>query len=208
MSQPPPPAAPPPAEAWLRGPVPGVDPFLWPAAHALIQAREELPRLLEGLPVQQLWARPGGAASIGFHALHAAGALERLCTYARGEALTPAQAQAAAAEKQANDGGLGAQPAGSDAMSPQGVSSQGSSAGIHSRREPPNAEALAARLDAAVEAALAQLRATPREQLLEPRAVGRQKLPSSVLGLLFHAAEHTTRHLGQIATTARVVRTR
>jgi uncharacterized damage-inducible protein DinB len=30
-------------------------------------------------------------------------------------------------------------------------------------------------------------------------------LPSTVLGLLFHAAEHTTRHAGQIATLVRVV---
>jgi hypothetical protein len=27
-----------------------------------------------------------------------------------------------------------------------------------------------------------------------------------VLGLLFHAAEHTTRHVGQLITTLRVVR--
>jgi hypothetical protein len=32
------------------------------------------------------------------------------------------------------------------------------------------------------------------------------KLPSNVLGLLFHAAEHTQRHVGQVVTTAKVVR--
>jgi hypothetical protein len=36
--------------------------------------------------------------------------------------------------------------------------------------------------------------------------VGRMKLPSNVLGLLFHAAEHTQRHVGQVVTTAKVVR--
>jgi len=30
-------------------------------------------------------------------------------------------------------------------------------------------------------------------------------LPSTVLGLLFHAAEHTQPHVGQIVTTARIV---
>jgi hypothetical protein len=35
--------------------------------------------------------------------------------------------------------------------------------------------------------------------------VGRLQLPSTVLGLLFHAAEHTSRHVGQIVTTARIV---
>jgi hypothetical protein len=46
----------------------------------------------------------------------------------------------------------------------------------------------------------------PRESLLEPRAVGRARLPSTVLGLIFHAAEHTTRHVGQLITTLKVVR--
>lgn len=42
--------------------------------------------------------------------------------------------------------------------------------------------------------------------LLEPRKVGRAGLPSTVLGLLFHAAEHTMRHVGQLLVTARVVK--
>jgi hypothetical protein len=35
--------------------------------------------------------------------------------------------------------------------------------------------------------------------------VGRGRLPSTVIGLLFHAAEHTQRHAGQVVTTARIV---
>jgi hypothetical protein len=66
--------------------------------------------------------------------------------------------------------------------------------------------ALVALFDAAVEAALTQLRATDQSELLQPRAVGRARLPSTVLGLLFHAAEHTQRHVGQLVTTAKVVR--
>ena len=58
----------------------------------------------------------------------------------------------------------------------------------------------------AVEKSLAQLRITEEKILTEPREVGRAKLPSTVLGLLFHAAEHTQRHLGQLLVTARVVR--
>jgi uncharacterized damage-inducible protein DinB len=57
-----------------------------------------------------------------------------------------------------------------------------------------------------VDQAFAQLRATDERTLLEPREVGRMKLPSTVLGLLFHAAEHTQRHVGQVVTTARVVK--
>jgi hypothetical protein len=58
----------------------------------------------------------------------------------------------------------------------------------------------------AVERALTQLRDTPVAVLLEPREVGRARLPSNVIGLLLHAAEHTQRHLGQLATTARIVK--
>jgi uncharacterized damage-inducible protein DinB len=73
--------------------------------------------------------------------------------------------------------------------------------------EPPATLAdLSAELDAAIERALAQLRATSADGLLVERRVGRAGLPSNVLGLLFHAAEHSTRHVGQAITTARVLR--
>ncbi len=55
-----------------------------------------------------------------------------------------------------------------------------------------------------VEKSLAQLRMTEEKTLTEPREVGRAKLPSTVLGLLFHAAEHTQRHVGQLLVTVRV----
>jgi hypothetical protein len=67
-------------------------------------------------------------------------------------------------------------------------------------------EELIADFDAAIERALEQLRATDPASLLEPREVGRGRLPSTVLGLLFHAAEHTQRHVGQLVTTSKVVR--
>jgi len=58
----------------------------------------------------------------------------------------------------------------------------------------------------AFDAALAQLRATPPSSLTDGRAVGRAGLPTTVIGLLFHAAEHSQRHAGQVVTTAKVVR--
>jgi uncharacterized damage-inducible protein DinB len=67
------------------------------------------------------------------------------------------------------------------------------------------AAALADAFDAQVERALAQLRATDPGTLHDPRGVGRARLPSTVLGLLVHAAEHTQRHVGQLLVTARVV---
>jgi uncharacterized damage-inducible protein DinB len=160
-------------EAWLRGPVEGIAPVLMPAAHALIGAAEDIEAAISGLTPEELWTRPGGAASAGFHAKHAAGALDRLLTYARGEALSDAQRAALEAEK--GDGGE-------------------------------TAEELVRLVRAAVERALAQLRATDPDGVFAPRGVGRMQLPSSVLGLLFHAAEHTQRHTGQVITTAKVVR--
>ena len=63
---------------------------------------------------------------------------------------------------------------------------------------------LLAAFDAQVDRALAQLRATEPHTLGETRLVGRLQLPSTALGLLFHAAEHTQRHVGQLLVTARV----
>lgn len=58
---------------------------------------------------------------------------------------------------------------------------------------------------AAIERAMTQLRSTRESDLLVTREVGRAKLPSNTLGLLFHAAEHTARHVGQLVTTAKIV---
>ncbi len=54
--------------------------------------------------------------------------------------------------------------------------------------------------------ALEALKNTPSESVFEERFVGRKKLPTNVFGLLFHIAEHTARHVGQIITTAKVVK--
>ena len=58
-----------------------------------------------------------------------------------------------------------------------------------------------------IDRAFDQLRATPVSSLLDDRKVGRAGLPSTVFGLLFHAAEHCTRHVGQAITTSLVLRT-
>ena len=42
---------------------------------------------------------------------------------------------------------------------------------------------------AALDRALKQIASTPEASLTEPRLVGRAQLPSTVLGLLFHAAK-------------------
>jgi uncharacterized damage-inducible protein DinB len=59
--------------------------------------------------------------------------------------------------------------------------------------------------DRQVDKALEQLRNTDEETLLEPRGVGRAQIPSNVMGLVVHAAEHTMRHVGQLSVTVRIL---
>ena len=147
--------------------------MLMPVAHALLQVREDLDRLAPRVRTGTLWSRPGGAASVGFHVRHLGGSIDRLLTYARGEALTDTQRAFLATE---------------------GEPDPGVSIGD-----------LVVDVQATIDAALRQVRGTSREELLAARGVGRMQLPSTVLGLLFHAAEHASRHMGQAFTTARIL---
>jgi uncharacterized damage-inducible protein DinB len=162
-------------EVWLRGPVAGVAAELQPAAHALLQAAAEIRAAATPLTTAELWASPGGAASVGFHLRHVVGSLDRLLTYARGESLDGPQRAALATETLPGD-------------------------------PPAEAATLVAEAVRTVEHAVDVLRRTPVETLGEARTVGRARLPSTVRGLLFHAAEHTQRHAGQVVTTAKIVR--
>jgi hypothetical protein len=117
---------------------------LMPIAHTLLQARVDLERVPPEVTAEELWRRPGSAAS-------AAGA------HARGHAWCfgiEARRGRVGADRQ------GARPA-----------------ATHTGRKPRSA-----------------------------REVGRAQLPSTVLGLLFHPAEHTSRHVGRLITALKVVR--
>ena len=138
-------------------------------------ALEDVTAAVTGATIQQLWQRPGGAASVGFHLMHLAGSTDRLLTYARGEGLSPAQLATLDVERDL--------------------------------KEPYVAlDVLLARWREVVQNALRQIAETTEDSLFEPRAVGRARLPSTVLGLIFHAAEHAQRHVGQIVTTTKIIR--
>lgn len=62
------------------------------------------------------------------------------------------------------------------------------------------------RFNQQIDNALHQLRQVAEPDLTETRLVGRDRLPSTVIGLLFHAAEHTMRHTGQLLVTSRILR--
>jgi hypothetical protein len=162
-----------PGPVWLQGPIDGVPALLQPVAHALVEAQEDVRALVSPMSMDAVWARPNSAASVGFHVRHAMGSLDRLFTYARGEALSDSQLETLKAEKSMD---RVATPA-----------------------------ALVADFAHAIDRALEQLRGTREHDLLAHREVGRARLPSNVIGLLVHAADHTYRHVGQAITTAKIV---
>ncbi len=162
-------------EVWQRGPVENIPPLLQPVAHALLQAREEVAEIMYDFPEVLIWKKPGGVASPAFHLQHLSGVLDRVFTYARGEALSPVQLAELYAEEKSSF----------DITIPQ----------------------LVTRFNLQVDKALEQLQHTDKISLTDFRGVGRRQLPSTVIGLLVHAAEHTMRHLGQLLVTAKVLRT-
>jgi len=158
-------------EVWLRGAIKNIPALLQPVAHALLQSREEINKLMQNFPAEKLWEKPAGVASVGFHLQHLSGVIDRLFTYAKGESLT---------EPQLNY-----------------LNNEGKQA------ENISLQKLLANFNMQVDAALKQLTETKEETLTDDRSVGRKKLPSTVIGLLFHAAEHTMRHTGQLLVTSK-----
>jgi uncharacterized damage-inducible protein DinB len=67
-------------------------------------------------------------------------------------------------------------------------------------------EGLLDTIDTRVDRALNHLRTLNPHTLTDARVVGRKQLPSTVMGLLFHAAEHAQRHVGQLLVTARMLK--
>jgi uncharacterized damage-inducible protein DinB len=161
-------------EVWQRGPVNGVPALLQPVAHALLQAKEEVINSVKDFPSEQLWNRPGGVASVGFHLQHLTGVIDRLFTYASGGTLNAVQLEQLSAEGK-EDVEL-------------------------------TVLLLVTAFERQVAHAIDQLTATDERSLTEERLLGRAGIPTTVGGLLFHAAEHTMRHVGQLLVTVKMIR--
>ena len=161
-------------EAWLRGPIPEIPLLLQPAAHALLQSKEDVYKYTEDFPPNLLWKKPYDRASVGFHLQHLTGVLDRMLTYAKAMPLTEEQFAFLRAEVQTDTSITVSQ--------------------------------LLKAFDDKVNEALEYFKALSDDDLVRTRTVGRKKLPSTVIGLLFHAAEHSQRHIGQLLVTASVVK--
>ena len=66
-------------------------------------------------------------------------------------------------------------------------------------------EILLTRFNEQVDNALLQLQQTQDHELIDQRFIGRKKIPTTTIGLLFHAAEHTMRHIGQLLVTTKIL---
>jgi len=71
---------------------------------------------------------------------------------------------------------------------------------------PTSTSELLAMVESQVQLTIEQLKNTDEASLTNVRTVGRKALPSTVQGLLFHSAEHTMRHLGQLLVTVKVIK--
>jgi len=65
---------------------------------------------------------------------------------------------------------------------------------------------LLAMVNEALERAEKQIRSLDPATLEDARTVGRKQLPTTVMGLLVHIAEHTQRHVGQAISAAKLAR--
>jgi len=159
------------AEPWLRGTLTDVPVVERALLHSLEMAEEDTQRWCGGLSQQELHLRPFQLPSVAFQLRHIARSLDRFCTYAEGNALTPEQFAALKSE-----------------MDPTGAS-----------------EAIFTELTQALNNTRHRLQVIARRSLDTPIGIGRKNLPTTLGGLLVHAAEHTQRHVGQAITTAKVV---
>jgi uncharacterized damage-inducible protein DinB len=61
-------------------------------------------------------------------------------------------------------------------------------------------------LDRQVDKAIKELSSVNTDSLTQPRGVGRKQIPTTLIGLYFHAAEHSMRHIGQLLVTVKVLK--
>jgi len=156
----------------MRGPIEGVPALLSPVLYSFQQAREDLAKFTDSLTIAQIWAKPHGFGSVGFHLRHIAGSTDRLMTYLEGQQLSEAQMQFLK----------------------------------HEHEDGASREELLTGIDAVFARAETIVRGLDVSRLSEPRGIGRKQLPTTVIGLLTHIAEHTQRHVGQAISAAKLAR--
>jgi hypothetical protein len=171
-------------EPWLRGTLTEVGPVRRAVLHALELAGEDVERWSSVLSDTEMFARPAGLPSVAFQLRHMARSLDRLMTYAESGVLSSNELRAG---------------------EPRGLSEAQLAALATEMEEFGTAAEVLEEFRVGLRRAMERVLAIAPESFAEVRGVGRKMLPTTVVGLLIHCAEHTQRHVGQMVTTAKVV---
>lgn len=164
-------------EPWLRGTYADVPAVGRAVLHALDLALDDVTRWTDGLTDAETHAQPLGLPSLAFHLRHIARSTDRILTYAEGNQLSSDQLTALKAEQRTPS--------------------------------PPEIESLAvllAEVEVSFSNAAERVRVLATADFETFRGVGRKQLPTSIGGALIHVADHTQRHVGQVVTTAKVLK--
>lgn len=164
-------------EPWLRGTHAQVPAVARAVLHAFDLALDDLTKWTDGLTDLEIHTLPLELPPIAFHLRHIARSVDRLLTYAEGNQLSADQLAKLKSEV------VGAQ---------------------HDECE--TLAALLGEVRDSLASASHRVRALATADLNTSRAVGRKQLPTSVGGALVHVADHTMRHVGQVVTTAKVLK--
>jgi uncharacterized damage-inducible protein DinB len=164
-------------EPWLRGTHAEVPAVGRAVLHAFDLALDDLAQWTAGLTDAEVHAEPLGLTSLAFHLKHIARSTDRLLSYAEGNPLTAEQLAALKGEKDGAE-----------------------------KRELETLAELLAEVEVSFSNAADRVRVLATADFNTFRGVGRKQLPTSIGGALIHVADHTQRHVGQVVTTARVLK--
>ena len=164
-------------EPWLRGTHTEVPAAGRAVLHALDLALEDLTLWTAGLTDAEVHAQPHGLTSVAYHLRHIARSTDRILSYAEGKQLSTEQLAALKVEQ------TGAEQSGEETLA-----------------------VLLAEVEASFSNAAERVRILATADLNIVRGVGRKQLPTSIGGALIHVADHTQRHVGQVVTTAKVLK--
>ena len=164
-------------EPWLRGTHADVPAVGRAVLHAFELALDDLRKWTEGLTDLEIHTMPMELPPAAFLLRHIARSVDRLLTYAEGNQLSAEQIAKMKAEE----------------IGPQ-----------HDERE--TLATLLAEVESSFAGAAERVRALATADPNTPRGVGRKQLPTTIGGLLVHVADHTMRHVGQVVTTAKVLK--
>lgn len=164
-------------EPWLRGTHTDVPAVGRAVLHALELALDDITKWTEGLTDLEVHTLPLGLPPVAFHLRHIARSVDRILTYAEGGQLTAEQLALLKAEQ----------------VGPE-----------HDERE--TLAMLIAEVEASFSNAAERVRTLAASDFDVFRGVGRRQLPTSIGGALIHVADHTQRHVGQVVTTAKVLK--